>query len=62
MLRPVVILITHQMVNLLLKTHLLNDKRKGMDLLSCVILDIIENSCNQFRHYEEEYFVQDIVD
>ena len=45
MLRPVVILITHQMVNLLLKTHLLNDKRKGMDLVSCAILDIIENSC-----------------
>ena len=45
MLKPVVIFIIYQIVNLLLKTHLLNDNIKSMDLLACVMLDIIGNSC-----------------
>ena len=45
MLRPVVILIIHQIVNLRLKTHLLNDKRKSMDLVSWFMFDIMENLC-----------------
>ena len=38
-------LITHEIVNLLLKIHLLKEKRKRVDLLSCIILDIMENLC-----------------
>ena len=60
MLRPVVILITHQTVNLILKTHLLKDKRKSMDLVKCIILDIMENSCISLdikKNYTVEYRV-----
>ena len=52
-------------MNLLLKTSFLNDKRKGMDLLSCVILNIMRNSCiniDIMKNYTEEYFAQGIVD
>ena len=68
MLRPVVILITHQIVNLLLKTYLLNDKRKDMALLSCCTLwrthvsfytffvYIIQECCHEISMEMTKYF------
>ena len=50
-------------MNLLLKINLLNDKMH--DLLSCIILDMMEHSCinlDIMKNYTVEYFVQGIVD